>query len=178
MAERKRSYKVGYRDPKVAKTRGLLSRNRWGWAKVYFGQFILFADYFSDEDGNETDNVSDLKLIYPIPNRPPVSWNLTALTEDELMAVKHLFDTAFELALPIVRERDKEAQDALDNGDDSHSRVYRQVPQLVYREGSIGEYRKSLQHGPEDAAGVPPEGRDSDGGLRAPEPAVAEPDES
>jgi hypothetical protein len=176
--QRKRSYKPGHRNGKqVAKQMGQLSRSRWGWVKVYFGQFVLWADYALDEENNETDVVQDIKLLYPIPKRPPVSWNLTACTEEELNSIKHLFDTAFALALPIVRERDKEAQDALDNGDDSHSRIYRQVPQLVYREGAVVEHGEGVQHGPADAAGVPRDADDPDGGLRGDEPDLVERDQ-
>src|SRR4051812_5511914 len=107
MTEHKRSYKVGHRRKDFSKTPGQLSRNRWGWVKVFFGQFVIWADYRRDEDGNETDEVLDFKLLHPIPNRPPITWNLTACTEEELIALKHLLDTSIEWALPIARRRDK-----------------------------------------------------------------------
>ena len=178
MAERKRSYKPGYRNkPDFENKPGLMSKNRWAWVSVYFGQFVIWADLRKDAEGNLTDEVLDIKLVYPIPNRPPVTWNLTALTEEELVSIKHLFDTAFEWAMPIVQQRDKEAQDALEAGDDSHSRIYRQVPKLVYRSGPESQHGESLQHGSEDAAGVPRDGDDPLGGLRGDGPDVAERDE-
>jgi hypothetical protein len=178
VSERKRSYKMGHRNSKdFTKTQGQLSKSRWAWVKVYFGQFVIWGDYAEDGEGNSTDQLLDIKLLHPIPNRPPVTWNLTACTEEELISLKHLFDTAIEWALPIARQRDKEAQDAFDNGDDSHSRIYRQVPQLVYRSGPVGEHSEGVHDGPSDADGVPRDGRDLDGDLRGEGSDVAERDE-
>jgi hypothetical protein len=132
-----------------------MSKNRWAWCSVYFGQFVIWADFIKDEKGDDTEEIGDIKLVYPIPKRPAVSWNLTALTVEELDAVKDIIDTAFGLARPYCEQRDKEAADAFAEGDDSHSRIYRAVPQLVYREGPVREYREGLLDGPADAAGVP-----------------------
>lgn len=177
MAERKRSYNPGHRKKQLAQTQGKLSKSRWGWVKVWFGQFVIWGDYGVDDEGNETDQLLDIKIIHPIPNRAPLSWNLTACTEEELIALKHLWDTAIEWALPIARQRDKEAQDALNNGDDSHSRIYRAVPQLVYRSGPEREHSEGVLDGSEDAAGVPSDGEHYDGGLRDDGPALVEPDQ-
>lgn len=179
MVERKRSYKPGHRNGKdYSKNLGQLSRSRWAWVKIYFGQFVIWADYRKDEEGNETDEVLDIKLLVPVPNRQPLAWNLTASTEEELVAFKHLVDTAIEWALPIARQRDKEAADALDAGDDSHSRIYRQVPQLVYRKGPESQYGQGVHNRPEDADAVPSGDGDLDGGLRVPGADVAERDAS
>lgn len=177
---RKRSYQPGHRRTKgktAANAKGLLTKSRWAWAEVYFGKFIIWGDYAQDDDGNETDELLDIKLMFPIPNRPTVSWNLTALTEEELVSLKHLFDTAFEWAKPYCIARDKEAQDALDNGDDSHSRIYRQVPKLVYRSGPEPEHREGVQHGSSDDARVLQSDGDLEHGLRDEGGLVAERDE-
>src|SRR6478735_11909773 len=110
MVEHKRSYKMGHRNsPKPKQTPGRMSKNRLAWCRIFLGQFNIWADFYRDEDGNETDEIFDIKLMHPIPNRQPITWNLTAATEEELVALKHLFDTAFAWALPIARQRDKEA---------------------------------------------------------------------
>lgn len=179
MAERKRSYKPGYRNkPDYDKEPGRFAEGRWAWVTVYFGQFVIWGDWKKDSKGNQTDEVKDIKLIHPVPNRQAVSWTLTACTEEELISMKHLFDTAFEWALPIVRQRDKEAQDAFEAGDDSHSRVYRQVPQLVYRSGPESKHGQSVQHGSENASGVLPDDGDSDGDVRGSGDEVDERDEA
>jgi hypothetical protein len=177
---RKRTYQVGRRNDKnIPKQQpGMMSRNRWAWCKVYFGQFVIWADYFETEDGAETDEVKDIKLVYPVPNRPVVSWNLTALTTEELDATKELIDHAFALARPYCVARDKEAKDAFAEGDDSHSRIYRSVPQLVYREGAVSEHSKSVQHRSEDADGVSRDGLDLSEPVREPVTDLAERDSS
>lgn len=176
----KRSYKAGRRnDKRIPKqSRGRLSKNRWAWCKVYFGDIVIWADYIKNKDGSETDAIGDIKLVYPMPNRPTISWNLTALTVEELDAFKEIIDTAFELARPICKARDKEAADALAEGDDSHSRIYRAVPQLVYREGTVRQYRESLLNGSADASGVSQGPEDSSGMVRGPRITVAELDEA
>ncbi len=86
--------------------------------------------------------------------------NLTRMTEPELLAIKQLIDQAFELALPVVRQRDEEADEAFNEGDDSFERVYRAVPKLVFREGAVAAYMQSLRNRPEDLSGAE---RDGDG---------------
>lgn len=97
------------------------------------------------------------------------SMNLTRMTEEELLATKKLLDRAFELALPVVQRRDKEANDALDQGDDTYPRVYRAVPQLVYREGAVTEYRESLHGRLEDLSFGDGDGRGDSGDDGGPE---------
>jgi len=162
--ERKRSYKVGRRNDKniPKQEHGKLSKNRWAWCRVFFGQFVIWADYYTDHP----DEVKDIKIVYPIPNRAPVTWNLTACTEDELDAIEELLMTAINLARPICKERDQEAKDAFEQGDDTFSRIYRTAPQLVYREGPFREHGEGVQHGPEDAAEVPRVHGDSGDDLR------------
>lgn len=178
MAEGKRSYNMGHRKghKDFSKNNGQLTDNKLAFVNVFFGQFVIWADFVNDDEGNPTDEILDIKLMHPMPRRPAIAWNLTALTEDELIAFKHLLDTAFEWALPYVKHRDKEAQDAYENGDDSFSRIYRQVPKLVYRPGAKPEYRESVQHGPENADASSPDDRDLDDGLRDDGPEVAERD--
>lgn len=168
---------MGYRKkPDYENNPGLMSKGRLAWVQVYFGQFVIWAD-FKKKDGQETDEVGDLKLVYPIPQRPPVTWNLTALTEEELEAVKSIWDTAYEWALPIVQQRDKEAKDAFEAGDDSHSRIYRQVPLVVYRTRPQSSDSEGVQHGSEDAASVSQPDGDQSSGLRVSSAGVAERDE-
>lgn len=72
---------------------------------------------------------------------------LTTLTSEELAACKQIFDMAFANAQPIVAERDRIAQEALDEGDDSYSRIYRAVPTLLVREGQKWEHYPRLRRG-------------------------------
>jgi|SRR6266540_2161384 len=175
--KQKRKPVMGRRNdvPKPQTTPGKISKGRWAWCRLFFGQFVIWADYF-EKDGAETDEVRDIKILYPIPNRPPVSWNLTACTEDELVAMKELFDTAFKWALPIVQERDQEAKDAFENGDDSHSRIYRAVPLVVYRSGPERKHSERVLDGSEDDAELLSDSDDSDRELRDEGPELVEQD--
>lgn len=62
--------------------------------------------------------------------------NLTLLTHAELQALKEILDLAFANAQDICIMRDKYAREALyKDGDDSFTRLYRPVPELITREG-------------------------------------------
>lgn len=150
-----RSYRLGSRrsDLPGMKTRerdGLMSESRWAWVRNTIGQFVVLVTPTENKPEDKT-----IRLYHPIPNRPSVDWNLTAMTEEELLLLKELIDLAFEWALPVVQNRDKEAADAFANGDDSHARIYRQVPQLVVRKRPESEYREGVS----ERSGVIP-GRD------------------
>lgn len=144
MTDNKRTYKVGSRRTdlpgmKNKERDGLMSESRWAWVRNVIGQYVILVDETENDPQDRT-----IRLYHPIPSRPPVSWNLTALTEAELVKLKQLFDLAFEWALPIVQRRDRKAQDAFDNGDDSHSRIYRDVQHLVVRKRPLGEHGQGV----------------------------------
>lgn len=174
----KRSYRLGHRRSDLPGMKnkirdGLMSEGRWAWVRTVLGQFVILVDTDEDDKADRT-----IRLYHPIPGRPPVSWNLTALTEEELLKTKELFDAAFEWALPVVQRRDKEAQDAFDNGDDSHARVYRAVPQLVFRKRPESEHSEGIQVGP---GRIPDSSRGAinpDEGLRGSGDVLPEPDAS
>lgn len=159
MAERKRSYRPGVRNVDLEKrTRdGLMSESRWAWVRVVTGQFVILVE---DSKIGRT-----IRLYHPTRGRP-VDWNLTALTEEELLKLKELFDSAFEWALPEVQRRDKEAADAFAKGDDSHARIYRQAPQLVYRKRPEQEHGEGVQQRPSGVPQGDSGGVDLDGGVR------------
>src|SRR5689334_15365230 len=73
------------------------------------------------KDGELGDPTSDLVLgTMQIGRYGGSMVSLTRMTEEELLATKKLLDSAFELALPVVQRRDKEANDAYETqGDDS-----------------------------------------------------------
>lgn len=163
MAERKRSYRPGHRRSDLGKDfsqQGIMSESRWAWVRVAIGQFVILVD----EDDNE--EIKKIRLFHPIQNSRPINWVLTALTEEELLKLKELFDAAFEWALPIVRLRDKEAADAFEAGDDSHARVYRQVPQLVFRKRPVGEHGSRVLQRPEGVSDGDGRAVSRDGGVR------------
>jgi len=96
----------------------------------------------------------------------PAYYTLTAMTHEELKLFREIVTMALDMAEPIVIERDRKAQDAFDQGDDSFARIYRQVPRLIVRERNVRADSEGVHDGPEgDADGAGGE-RDSSGGLR------------
>jgi hypothetical protein len=61
------------------------------------------------------------------------SMELSEMTAEELDATKEMLDKVFAEARPICEYRDKKAREAFDEGDDSHYRLYRQVPGIFER---------------------------------------------
>jgi hypothetical protein len=101
-----------------------------------------------------------------LPGRPkPISWNFSAMTADELEATRQFFNYLFDLADPVVRERDKVANAAFEKGDDSYVRVYRPVPQFIKRERKKREHTEGVHVGPESPAQGDGSGGDLRGGL-------------
>jgi hypothetical protein len=121
-----KSYQPGQRQKKYG-TNHQLSESRYAWVTCEDGKYMILV-------GNDEGSGSDVVLFIPRAGRiPDVSISLTNMTEPELNAVEQLFRTALAWARPVVERRDKEAQDAWDAGDDSHTRNYRGLPTVVYR---------------------------------------------
>lgn len=74
-----------------------------------------------------------LSIIYKKGSVGTASFELTEMTLEELEAVKKLFDTVFDEAREVCELRDRLAQEAYEDGDDSHYRLYRTVPTMVER---------------------------------------------
>jgi hypothetical protein len=142
-----RLYRPGSRNPKYRRE-GKFSENRVAWLKNFMGQFVIMR--YSNEDIPE--DAVDLKEEGPtyllvLPKRGggrPTTFNITSLTIEELQQTRRFFNELFDLAEPIVRHRDKVAQDAADEGDDSYTRYYREVPQYVVREGQLREHDQRI----------------------------------
>lgn len=118
-------------------TEGKMSKNRLAWLSTYIGQFVLMY-YATPEETEDSEKVESepgptLRLMLPQQRGRSIMFNLTALTHEELVKLKELFDIMFSIAEPIVKQRDKAARDAFDRGDDSFIRSYRQVPLMVVR---------------------------------------------
>lgn len=174
-----RLYKPGTKQPRRFNPgSGRISKNRFAWLRTALGQFVVmrYLPPEEDEEGEEGE---------PDPNRPkdrevgpsyvlqishpqskrPLSINFTALTLAEFEKTRQLFNLLFDLAEPVIRERDQVARDAFAEGDDSFNRLYREVPRLIIREGAGRQNIEGVQYGP---SGVPlgtEAGRDSSGDV-------------
>lgn len=167
-----RQYRPGSRNPKF-RLDGRISDNRVVWLRTAIGQFVGMRYPFSKADvPDDVDVPEDPEigpsyiLLLPVQGRKPLKYNLTALTMEELKLTRQFFNLMFDLAEPIVEYRDKVAEDAAAQGDDSFARYYRQVPQYVERSRTLREDDQGILNGfanlPQGAGG----GVDPDGGVR------------
>lgn len=164
-------YKPGHRSRPQVRGTGKISENRAAWCKTVIGQFVLMLDPPENADQVGTD----IRLHIPRPGMRDVTLNLTAMTVEELDAFEQFITLILQTARPVCEERDKVAQDALDQGDDSHGRVYRQAPQFIVRSGAILADHAGLRRGLEGVPEVEPTAGASDGGIRGRGDALAEP---
>lgn len=145
-----------------------------GWMRTYRNQVVRILSSKKEGEGPDV-------LLYwpPGPNgRNNLALNLSDLTEAELLALRGFLEGTFDLALPVCRLRDGNANERFTDGDDSDSRVYRQLPEVVERPWAIGINSESIL---ERLAYVPPV--DEPGGGAAEvfggdEPGLVEPDEA
>ena len=124
---------------------GKQSSNRLAWLRTFVTHQLAVVSIDPTGVLDEEDPEFDVKieksekgpnylLLTTIPGRrKPLVWNMCAMTSEELEATRQFFNYLFDLADPIVRERDKVAEDAFSEGDDSYHRSYRQLPQFVVR---------------------------------------------
>jgi hypothetical protein len=139
-ADAQRKFKAG-RTSKFREER--MSEDRRAWLKTFVGQFILKISPREEDDPSEYGD--SVWLVIPRPNSRPVMLNLTALTHEELKLTRQFFNAVFDIAEPLCMDRDKVAQDAFDQGDDSHIRLYRSVPELIVRKGTVGAHGQVLR---------------------------------
>src|SRR6478609_4641970 len=150
-----KSYQPGQRNPRYNSNRQY-GDDRYAWVYTENSKWVILV-------GNEkAPSGPDVVLFHPTAGRlPDISINLTNMTAEELDAIRELLTTALDWAQPVVELRDKEAQDAQEQGDDSFSRLYRAVPTVVYRKRPQYEHDPSILGGPED---VPESDGDGAGG--------------
>lgn len=110
------------------------------WALNESGKFTIFL-----QENEKGESGPDIVMSCVQPGR----WGgssvlLTDMTEEEINSLKVLFAEAAEWALPVIRRRDKEAQDEFDKGNDTFKRIYRQVSQLVFRQRPSTEHSQGV----------------------------------
>ena len=155
-------------------TTGKITEGRIVWLNIVSGQFVLLRGSHEEQEATQAvpEWGTDYRLYFPRPGTKPVSINLTALTTDELHKFREFLNIAFDLAEPVVAQRDRIAQDAFNEGDDSFARSYRQIPQLVIREGAVGQDDEGVYFRPDDLPSGDESGRGEVGDLRVPDGGV------
>lgn len=162
------AYKPGQRQRQYGQNHQI-SEDRYAWVVTDAGKFLILV-------GTEGESGSDVVLFAPRPGKIlDFAINLTNLTEPELNALEELFKTAFDWARPVVVQRDKEAENAWNDGDDSYTRSYRSLPTVVYRKRPGPEHGKSVRERLESLSDLS-RGTGDEGGVRGAGAELVEPD--
>lgn len=130
---------------------GMMTDSRRAWASLPKFDVILFVGNPEEEKQNFDPDTPPVRMELRVPGRRnPTVISLTLMTADELAVFKEFMDTAFERARPICELLDQRAQEAFENGVDSHTRLYRPDPKFFNRDlpsTSDNEWRKP-EHDP------------------------------
>lgn len=136
---------------------GRMGKNKVAWLSTLTTRQLVIHQIDPSENDEElgislpSEAGNAVVLMIPVPGRSrPLAWDFTGMTGEELDATRQFFEYLFDLADPVVRERDRVAADAYTKGDDSFSRVYRQVPQFIVRERQKPSDSESVHLGSED----------------------------
>jgi hypothetical protein len=146
---------MGRHDPNFRQTaRGRISESRRAWTRTYPAEFVL---YVNERDEGSADPAADttptIVLFFKVGAKA-VYLDLTVLTAEELAASKKLIDLAFDEAKPVCEERDRMAEEAMANGDDTHARAYRAVPQFIDRKRSERPDGQGIHVRPEEPPAI------------------------
>jgi hypothetical protein len=128
-----------------------MSENRAAWVRTATG-VLAYQRYLPGEEDHDKELGPNIVLYIPVPGRRPTTINLTAMTLPELEAVKEFLDFIIEEARPVVAERDRIANEAYEQGDDSFVRVYRDAPQLIIRSRYEHKQHQGVPDGSEDVS--------------------------
>jgi hypothetical protein len=111
--------------------------------------FIAKTDVIDDtpnEDGDE--------IILSFDNgHKKYGLNLSGYTEEELLLFKQILEIALKTAMPIVRDRDRVAREAAENGNDIFYRRHRGTPNLSIIPRKVRQYAEGVPDGPQDVLG-------------------------
>lgn len=145
---------------KTAKTEALsgvkFGSNRSWWARLgnlrvnYYRRPDNFIEALPEplrEKYKSTYEKSDrITLVVAYPNGRNMYLNLTGMTVPELKVLREIINYSIDEAIPISQVKDDISQEAYDEyDDDSIERIYRGVPEVFIREGSLVEYASRLR---------------------------------
>ena len=152
-----------------------ISDRRIAWTRNHLLEMIV-RQFLPEDNGDLTDDdgvlLSETQIgpnvrleVKSLQAYRGVGFDLTAMTMEELEGFRSTINLAIDLAVPVVRERDRSAREE-DSSRSTNPRVYRGLPEVVVRQGAFSKYGEGVHDRPSD---VPPGdgGADSlDGGDR------------
>lgn len=109
------------------------------WVRTDNLEFVHYAVPDGEREGGEGANegwgITHILSFFSKRGSKKVnlSIDLSEMTGEELIAVKQLVDVVFEEAQEVCEHRDRIVQEAFQNGEDTHYRLYRTVPKVVER---------------------------------------------
>lgn len=134
-----------------------VSENKLAWVKlsnVTISFFRQGGEFFEglpegspqvEQYREFTEGDGDQIVLTVDTHKSLVSIPLSELTAGELRVLGNFMNTAINQALPVAEARDRISQEVLnDYDDDSNTRVYRGVPELLVRKGKGGEYNQGV----------------------------------
>lgn len=121
-------------------TKGAISDARRAWAKGSVVEAICYVyeeRKVDDPEGPRQEPGDDVSLFFHKSGdvREKIKLPLTQLTESELVALRRVTEIAFANALATVQFRDARAARLLSQGETGLSRMFREDPRVIIREG-------------------------------------------
>lgn len=121
-------------------TKGAISNARRAWTKGSVVEAICYVyeeRKVDDPEGPRQEPGDDVSLFFHKSGqvREQIKLPLTQMTESELVALRRVSEIAFANALATVQFRDARAAKLLAQGDTSLSRIFREDPRIIIREG-------------------------------------------
>lgn len=113
-----------------------------------FGHLQMVVQVADEESRYHGDESGKDICLYIRSGRGAILMNLTSFTRDELAAIGTIMATAIDLAKDVCDTRDREALEREEAGDDSGEyiwRLYRRVPEILVRNGTVYKYDPELQ---------------------------------
>lgn len=173
---------MAYRGNKVRITR--MAESRIAWAKTVLCHFqVRFHPPETNGDKVDQDGIPlrdtqigpnvQLEIEPTWRGARPIRISLTGLTEAELIAARKVIELAFDLALPVARDRDAHAKTE-DPSTSVNTRYYRSLPEFAIRTGAFEPYSEGLWFRSQDASGGAGGGDSSDRGTGGDRSVVAD----
>lgn len=139
---------------------GKLADGRKAWVQLPRFEAIVYqqpATLAEEDDPIEFPEAGlDLVRLVLFRNnrRAKFLLNLTSYTAAELDALRKIIEVAFDAAKPICEELDRRAKQAWEEGNDTHARIYRSVPEVVIRQRNESQHHPRLPSRPEGVVAV------------------------
>lgn len=131
------------RDERAAKAQMDPSRKRW--LRTDGLQFVHYEIPDGEKDRGEGSVAGlgpshVLAVVFLSNPKKPLSIDFSMMSKAEIEATREFILSLLAEAQEVCEHRDKKAQEAFEDGDDSNYRLYRTIPKVVERKGPVGQH--------------------------------------